>query len=61
LGYAKYLIWNTPGSPDIRVIPTSRIISTIIDNTDSAFQLPDNWKDAMYGPISLSQKSIKFD
>ena len=61
LGYAKYLIWNTPGSSDIRVIPTSRIISAIIDNTDSAFQLPDNWKDAMYGPISLSQKSIKFD
>lgn len=53
--YAKFLIWNTPYS-EIKVIPTSLIVKNLIDSATAV--MPDNWRDALYGPISLSQKSL---
>lgn len=34
LSYAKFLIWNNPGSETVRVIPTSKIIYNIINSID---------------------------
>ena len=49
--YAKFLIWNSPYG-DIKVIPTSLIVKNLIASATAA--MPDNWRDALYGPISLS-------
>lgn len=52
---AKFLIWNTPYG-DIRVIPTRQIVNKIIDSASMA--MPNNWRDALYGPVSLSQNAL---
>lgn len=55
LGFAKYLVWNTPQTDEIRVIPTARIVKNIIDNIED----PADWKKAVYGPIHLLQQDLK--
>lgn len=54
--YVKFLIWNNPGG-NIRVISTMRIIKSIFDAAD--FAMPNNWKDALFGPITLPQSSLE--
>ena len=54
--YAKYLVWNTPYD-DIYVIPTRSIVEDLI--IDSQNMLPKDWKDALYGSISIKQKDLK--
>lgn len=52
---AKFLIWNNPVG-DIRVIPTRLIVNNLID---SALLIePKDWREALYGPIQLSQKDL---
>lgn len=53
---AKYLIWNNP-SGEIYVIPTQKIINEIIEKTAEE-SLPKNWKDALYGSITIPQINI---
>ena len=54
-GFAKFLIWNTPCTDEIRVIPTARIVKNLIDNIEN----PKDWKAAAYGPIHLLQLDLK--
>lgn len=55
--YAKFLIWNTPwaniGQRSVHVIPTQKIVQQLIENSNNL--LPNNWRDALYGPISIPQ------
>ena len=53
---ARYLIWNTPYG-DIRVIPTKKIIKNIEEA--ALLAMPANWKDALYGQISLPQSALE--
>lgn len=52
---AKFLIWNTPYG-DIHVIPTRRIVDNVIESASMA--MPENWRDALYGPIKLPQSAL---
>ena len=54
--YVKFLIINNPWGK-IRVISTAEIVKKLIKNT---FELTiKNWEDALYGPITLSQKTLE--
>lgn len=56
---ADFLVWNNPARIDeIRVIPTQAIIQDLIENAANE-ALPKNYKDALFGPISLSQTDLK--
>ena len=55
---AKYLIWNNP-IKDIYVIPTGRIVKAIIENKDYINPLPNNWREIMYGPITIKQVQLE--
>lgn len=56
---ADFLIWNNPTDvEEIRVIPTQAIIQDLIENAANE-ALPKNYKDALFGPISLSQTDLK--
>lgn len=54
---AKFLVWNNPIGDQIYVIPTQKIVDELIENVveDS---LPKNWKDALFGVITLPQVDI---
>lgn len=53
--YVEFLVWNNPIG-DIRVISTARIIKSVFESADYA--MPDNWQDALYGPIEIPQKML---
>lgn len=56
---ADFLVWNNPINKDeIRVIPTQAIIQDLIANAANE-ALPKNYKDALFGPINLSQTDLK--
>lgn len=59
-GHAKYLIWNTPGSDSIRVIPTSLIVANILNSENFINNnIKENLNQAIYGPIYIKQSSLK--
>lgn len=60
LGHAKFLVWNNPFG-DILVIPTSIIVKQIIAKLVKNEQkdLPLDWKEALYGDISIPQISLQ--
>lgn len=53
---AKFLIWNNPNSDGVKVIPTAKILDQL--NEEALFAMPNNWEDALYGPITLNQKGL---
>jgi hypothetical protein len=48
-------VWNTPYA-GIRVIPTKVIVQKVIDA--GLYAMPENWQDALYGPIKLPQNIL---
>ena len=48
----------TINKDEIRVIPTQAIIQDLIANAANE-ALPKNYKDALFGPINLSQTDLK--